>query len=203
MPWLLTRDFALRKFGQFDYQLPDVADYAVNAAFIDERALNTVTLADFKTLAHELKTKLTDQAITVAVKTLPIPVYKISGPELIQRLKSRRQQLEQIATDYYRLLARHVVVPGTDQREKFEVNRLPAGKIQVKIYQLKPNGRVGKMQYQRLFKDTETAEITLHGLRGDDIFTVTGKVNRSIKVNMVGGLGKDEISDLSGSSNQW
>ena len=197
VPWILTRDFALRKFGQFDAQLPDVADYAVNAAFIDERALNTITLTDFRTLARDLKTKLTDQAITAAVKALPVPVYKISGPALIQRLKSRRQQLEQIATDYYRLLARHVIVPGTDQREKFEVNRLPAGEIQVKIYQLKPNGRVGKMQYQRLFRDTETAEITLHGLRGDDIFTVTGKVNRSIKVNLVGGLGKDEISDLS------
>jgi hypothetical protein len=197
VPWLLTRDFALRKFGQFDDQMPDVADFTVNAAFLDERALNVVTLPEFITLARQLQAKLTDSVIIAAVKELPPPIYQLSGPELIQGLKSRRQNLVQIATDYYRLLARHVLVPGTDQREKFEITRLDNGRTQIKVYQLMPAGGTGSLLYQRIFKKPETAEITLHGLGGDDEFVVTGKVKSSIKINIVGGLGEDKIADFS------
>lgn len=197
IPWLLTRDFALRKFGHFDSQLPDVADYAVNAAFIDERALNAVTLPEFKVLARRLQMQLTDSVIEAAVKALPPSVYRQSGAALMQGLKSRRQNLERIAREYYRLLARQVVVPGTDQPEKFKVTRLKNGRVLIKVYRLSAAGVQGAVLYQRIFKDTETAEVTLHGLAGADIFVVSGKVNQSITINIVGGLGKDNIADYS------
>lgn len=197
LPWILTRDFALPKFSHFDYQVADVSGYTVNASFIDERALTSVTLPEFKALAKQLQAQLTDSAIEAAVKLLPPPIYKLTGVELINKLKSRRQSLPQVATNYYRVLASHVIIPGTDQREKFRVERLPNGRVRVTVYALTAAGAIHNRYYQRIFTDHETKEITLHGLAGADIFEVTGKVDKSIKINIVGGLGKDKIGDYS------
>jgi hypothetical protein len=197
IPWLLTRNFALRKFGHFDYQLHDVTDYSINASFLDERALNQVTLAEFKQQAQRLQASLTDQVIDAAVKQLPAAVYAVSGQELAAKLKSRRRGLLQVATNYYYLLAKKVVIPGTDSREKFAVTRLPNGRTQVKVYELTPTDSVGHLLYQRTFLQAETKDITLHGLAGDDQFVLTGKVNEGLKVNIVGGLGADYMADYS------
>ncbi|MGV3587159.1 MAG: hypothetical protein ACO1OF_09175 [Adhaeribacter sp.] len=197
LPWLLTRKFAMPKFSHFDYQVANVSGYTVNASFIDARALTGVTLPEFKALAKQLQAQLTDSVLEAAVKILPPPIYKLTGPDLINKLKSRRRNLVQVATNYYQVLARHIIIPGTDEREKFAVKRLPNGQVQVTIYQLTAAGAVRNRYYQRNFTNHETKEITLYGLAGADIFEVTGKVDQSIKINIVGGLGEDIISDYS------
>jgi len=197
VPWLLTRNFALRKFGHFDYKLNDIADYLVNASFIDERALNAVTLAEFTQLARQLQIKLTDEVIEAAVQKLPPPIYKIRGAELADKLKSRRKQLVQVATQYYKILAKQVVIVGTDEQEKFEVIRRPNGQTLVNMYQLTPGEAKGALVYQRLFNNTETQSVTLHGLAANDVFTVSGKVKAGIVVKIVGGRGEDFIADYS------
>ncbi|KAA5545741.1 hypothetical protein [Adhaeribacter rhizoryzae] len=197
LPWLLTRNFAMPKFSHFDYQVTNVKGYTINASFIDARALTSVTLPEFKALAKQLQAQLTDSVLEAAVRILPPAVYKLTGPDLVNKLKSRRQNLVAIATKYYRVLARHVIIPGTDEREKFVIKRLSNGQVQVTIYQLTSAGAVRNLYYQRLFTSHETKEITLHGLAGADIFEVTGKVEQSIKINIVGGLGEDIITDYS------
>ncbi|GEO02824.1 hypothetical protein AAE02nite_04880 [Adhaeribacter aerolatus] len=195
VPWLLTRDFALPKFGHFDYQVADVSSYTVNASFIDERALTEVTLPEFKALAQQLQVQLSDSVIETSVKLLPTSVYMLTGAELMNKLKSRRENLVQVATEYYRVLASHVIIPGTDQREKFEIKRLPNGRVLVKVYGLTDAGAIRDLYYSRIFTNRETIEITLHGLAGADIFEVRGKAEQSIKINIVGGLGEDTIAD--------
>jgi len=195
IPWLLTRNFSLRKFGQFDNHPKDAVAYTINASFLDERALNALTLNSFRKAARELKAALTDEVIDQAVKRFPLPVYRLVGAETAQTLKSRRNELLEIADAYYAILAKHVVVAGSDEKERFEVVRLSGGKTKVRIYALTDENPTGRLLYQRLFTDKQTTEITLHGLGGEDRFTVEGKVATGSTIHIVGGRGSDYIQD--------
>lgn len=197
IPWLLTRDFALRKFGNFSEYPEDATAYAINASFLDERALNQVTRTDFKRIAQQLQLKLTDEIIDQAVKSFPPPVYNIIGTETARKLKSRRNYLVQVAEAYYQLLAKKVVIAGSDEPEKFVVNRLNDQQTKVQVYQLTQTGVPGKLLYNRIFNLDDTQEITLHALAGEDAAEINGKVNTGLVVNIVGGLGPDKIIDKS------
>jgi hypothetical protein len=192
LPWLLTRDFALRKFGHFDAELENITPFTVNGGFLDERALNALHREDFLQAARALQTALTDQVIDQAVKQFPPPIYKLAGKDTADKLKQRRQQLPRAALAYYRHLARNVVVTGTDEREKFVVKRINDRQTLVQVFQ-----PVGGKCYQRFFNREETDSITLHGLAGDDEFDLSGKVAQGITIKVVGGLGADVIRDRS------
>jgi len=195
IPWLLTRNFSLRKFGQFDNHPQDAVVYTINASFLDERALNALTQHDFSKAAQELKAVLTDDVIDRAVKQFPPPVYRLVGAETARILKNRRNQLKQIADAYYQITAKHVVVAGSDERERFEITRLPAGKTQVRIFALTESNTRSRLMYQRVFTAAQTKEITVHGLGGDDVFVVQGQVATGSIIRIVGGRGADHIQD--------
>jgi len=195
LPWLLTRSFALPKFGHFRANPQEVVAYTINAAFLDERALNTLTRTDFRNAARELQTVLTDKVIEQAVNQFPPAVYRLVGSETERILKSRRTQLPALAESYYQLLAKHVVIPGSDEKEKFVVTHLPQGQTRVQVFALLEGNATSRLLYERVFSGDDTEEITLHGLGGDDSFIITGPITSSLMVNVVGGSGSDFIQD--------
>jgi len=195
LPWLLTRNYSLRKFGQFNNNPKNALAYTINASFLDERALNAQSQNNFREAARELKTALTDEAIDWAVKQFPPSVYQLVGPETARILKNRRNQLLQIADAYYAILAKQVVIAGTDEKEKFEITRLPGGKTKVRIFAQSDADTISRLYYQRVFTSAQTNEITLHGLGGEDIFTVQGQADIGSTIRIVGGTGADYIQD--------
>ena len=74
------------------------------------------------------------------------------------------------------------------------------------IYKINKEGEVKKKPvYHRIFKRAETNEIRLYGISGNDEYVVTGKVNKGIKVRLIGGPEKDSYRDeslVSGSSHK-
>jgi hypothetical protein len=197
LPWLLTREVAIPKFGHFNENLNKITPYTVNGAFLDERALNALQQQDFLQAARALQTALTDQVIDQAVRHFPAPVYKRVGRDTADKLKQRRRQLPQAALAYYRHLARNVVVAGTDEKEKFVVRRLNDRQTLVQVFLVSAADSVLGRRYQRLFNRNETDSITLHGLAGDDEFDLSGQVDHGITIKVVGGLGADVIRDRS------
>ncbi|MGV3640999.1 MAG: hypothetical protein ACO1NZ_10800 [Adhaeribacter sp.] len=197
LPWLLTRDFALPKFAHFDASLQDVQPFTVNSAFIDQRALGSLQRGDFLRAAGALQQALTDQVIDQAVGQLPPPIYQLAGRDLASVLKQRRGQLRQAAASFYRHLAQDVLVAGTDAQEKFVVRRLNDRQTLVQVFSLTDKKNLGPRFYQRVFDNSETRSITLHGLAGNDQFDLSGQVNQGIRVKIVGGRGADRIRDRS------
>ncbi len=57
--------------------------------------------------------------------------------------------------------------------------------------------KTGNATYERLFKPSETKEINLFGLQGNDLFMVTGK-RSPIKIRLIGGPGEDTFTNASG-----
>ncbi|RNI30048.1 hypothetical protein EFA69_11060 [Rufibacter immobilis] len=197
IPWLVSRRWAVRNFQHFGKDFGDYKGLNLTALTVDRTFLSSVTREQWISLANEMKATLTDAAIEEAVKKMPPEVYPISGPEIVAKLKSRRDLLPQVAEKYYVHLAEDVDIAGSDKREKFEVRRLSDDETEVVMRKINKEGKVSKVLYQRLFKNKETEEIRLYGLGGDDIFEITGNVKRSPMVRIIGGEGNDSISDQS------
>lgn len=197
LPWLLTRNFVLPKFGHFDKNLDDIIPFTINSAFIDQKALNQLQRSDFLLAARHLQQTLTDEVIDQAVRQFPPEVYKQIGSEIAFQLKQRRKQLPRAAEAFYRHLAKNVVVTGTDQKDRFVITRLNSHQTLVQVYQASAGDLTLQKAYQRFFNHNETQSITLHGLAGDDDFVLSGVVEKGITIKIVGGLGADKVRDHS------
>ncbi|GAA4007648.1 hypothetical protein GCM10022408_19560 [Hymenobacter fastidiosus] len=200
IPWVLTRRWGARKFRTFKPHYDDIGGLVQNARFIDERALSEVSGAQFQQLALDLQQRLTDDVISRALRLLPPSVYALEGARLEAALKSRRAALPAAAQTYYRLLARHVTIAGTDQAERFVVQRLSDSTTLVSVYPVTDDDekpRAGALLYRRLFRTAETQRLTLHGLDGQDVFEVSGEVAQGIRVDIFGGPDTDKLTDTS------
>ncbi|NDK57047.1 hypothetical protein [Pontibacter fetidus] len=193
IPWLFSRNWAIRKFESFDEEYNDVYALTMNSSFIDQRALAQVTRQQFDSLALEMQAALSDQVIENAVKQFPASVYKLEGEKTTHKLKSRRDQLPEAAAEFYKILAKVPLVVGSDKEEEFKVKRLNSNETEVTVTRKSDDAIV----FRRTFYTSETEEIKLYGLAGDDEFEIEGEVDKGIKVTIVGGRGEDEIKDKS------
>ncbi|WP_266204326.1 hypothetical protein [Pontibacter kalidii] len=193
IPWIFSRNWAIRKFESFDEDFEDVYALTINSQFIDQRALSKVTREQFDSLAVALQQSITDEVIAQAVRQFPEAIYELEGERTSEKLISRRNQLREAAAKFYEILAKEVLVIGTDEEDKFEVKRLNDEETEVTVRRKSDD----MVTYHRIFKRPETKLITLHGLAEDDKFEVSGEVRKSIKVKIVGGRGEDEITDKS------
>ncbi len=193
IPWIFSRNWAIRKFQSFDSDYKDLVALTINSKFIDERALSQVTRTQFDSLANEMQTAITDDVISEGVQNFPKSVYQLVGKDTKDKLISRRNKLNEAANQFYEILAKEVLVAGSDLEDIFEVNRLDDERTEVIVKREDDNN----VTYRRTFYRSETKLITLHGLADDDKFRITGKVNKGIKIKIIGGLGEDEIEDTS------
>ncbi|OKL39352.1 HipA domain-containing protein [Pontibacter flavimaris] len=193
IPWIFSRNWAIRKFESFDEDFNDVYALTINSKFIDQRALAQVTRAQFDSLAVGLQQSITDEVIAQAVRQYPEAIYELEGESTRQKLISRRNQLREAAAEFYEIMAKEVLVVGTDEEDQFEVKRLSDAETEVTLRR-KSDGLV---TFHRIFKRSETRLITLHGLAEDDEFSLTGEVKKGITIKIVGGRGEDEITDES------
>ncbi|MDJ1499049.1 metallophosphoesterase [Xanthocytophaga agilis] len=200
IPKLASRKWAMPKIQGFGYTIRDVRTLNFNARYFDRSFLTELSLPDWLQVAKDIQQRMTDEVIEKSVHQLPDSVFKIRGQEIINKLKSRREILPQEAEKFYRFLARKVDVVGSDKNEYFLVNHLNDTQIEIKVYKTNKDGDSTKALYTRTFSSPETKEISLYGLGGKDLFMISGNTNKSIKVRIIGGGGKDVIADNSRNS---
>ena len=147
--------------------------------------------------ANELKASLTDEVIESAIKSWPKEIFDLRGEEIIRKLKNRRDKLDYYAEDYFKFLSKRVAVRGSDKRELFKIERLDDENTKVTMIKISKKGRRNDVLYERTFKTSITDEIQLFGFGGDDEFEVSGDVNKSIIVRIIGGEGSDKVTDAS------
>ena len=187
----------LHHLQSFDDDIKDINAFNFTARNLDRRLANQPSLEQWINIAKDMQRALTDNIIQKAIKQLPPEVYDISGPMLIQNLKSRRDRLHAYATTYYKFLAKDVDIPGTEKKELFQVSRANNETI-VKVYKVKVEGdSTDKLVYERKFNNAETEEIRLYGMGDDDIFRLDGRGDKGIMIRIIGGDGNDVVEDKS------
>ncbi len=192
---LVKRKWALPKFQGFDYDLKDPAGFMFNARYFDRDFLSEMDAGDWKQAVDELLERMTDETIENAIGTWQKPIYDLTGEEVISKLKARRVKMDEFAMDYYYFLSENVNIRGSNKREYFRVQRLDDDTTRVRVWKSTDKDKKDKKIYDRRFLRSETKEIRLYGLKGQDEFKLEGDVKKGIKIRIIGGPGKDEIDD--------
>ena len=203
LTYLANREWAVPSIEGFQDEFQDMKSLNWPARHLDRFLLQSLSRTQWQEAAQYLQAKLTPAVIDEATEKLPAEIQSLSGKDINRKLKSRIQQLPKAIDKYYLLLARRVDVVGSNKGEVFLVNRLPGGSVRVQLFDRAKESETpdGPALFDRTFQPNETEEICLYGLDGKDVFTVTGEGGRhSVLVRVIGGDGKDHITDNSTAS---
>ncbi|SDN08992.1 BamA/TamA family outer membrane protein [Siphonobacter aquaeclarae] len=197
LPKIVSRKWIMPKFQGFGFTIRDVPGFNFNARYFDRSFLTEPGKADWLRMADSLRHRLTDERIAEAMSRFPVSAdgsgaIKQSAETIASKLRQRREDLTRYAEQQYLFLAKAVDVVGSDKEELFLVNRLPDGKTEVRMTK-----KGGKELYSRVFDPTETNEVRLYGLGGNDVFRVGGSAVRGPVIRIIGGTGMDDIRDSS------
>lgn len=170
----------------FGYKIKDVPRFNFTARHLDHHLLTGLSLDEWSMMAADIRQRLTDTVIENAVKQMPPEVYPLSGPEIIAKLKSRRDLLKQYAEQYYRFLAKEVEITGSENNELFMITAA-SNTVTLAVYKISKEGEVKKEPiYSRTFIKSETKEIRLYGIGGNDRFVVEAQQPLAVKVRLIG-----------------
>ena len=175
----------------FDSTYPGVRGLTWNSLPFDRRLLSGLAKPVFDSVASALKGKVTDSVIDVAVRALP-PEYGPVQPGIAHMLKLRRDSLTVVADRFYLLLAPYVDIHATDMSERATVTRVDDRFVQVQL-----ESSDGRLTFSRRFDRQETREVRVYLHGGNDSALVTGNVQGSIPVRIIGGDGNNHLLDSS------
>jgi hypothetical protein len=178
-------------FQTFQKDLKNLEKLNRSGRNLDEIILAELELNDWLEIADSVKTALTDEVLEEAIKKMPENIYQLTGPSILSKLKSRRDQLPQAARDYFNVLATEVLMVGTDKHELFVVNVRTPKQVQVQVYKLTKEGKRKELLFERMLYANSTKEIKLYGLGGDDKFEFNVEAKPDIKIFVKGGAGED------------
>ncbi len=183
---------AITQFENFDADMPHMQSLIFSGRYVDRRLLVSLDKSQWDAVVAVVSSKLTNEIIESAVRQLPPEYYSKRGAWLEQTLKSRRAIFKNMTDRYYELIADYVDVHLSDKPENVEVKRLDDLRVEVTARQ-----KSGEVTFRRTFLQDETCEIRLYLHGGDDRLSVTGDVESSITVRVIGGGGDDELIDES------
>jgi hypothetical protein len=179
----------LLKFGD---EISGMEGAVRNGADMDRWLLSDLGRDDFMAAARDVQSRLTDEIIDAAVKTLPPEWYALNGELLARRLKNRRDNIPDAVERYYRFLAGEVNIHATHEDEVARIRRFDDGAVEVTVA---PAEAAAEPYYRRRFDPDETrsGRIYLHG--GHDRAESEGPANGGITVQVMGGDGDDTLDD--------
>ncbi len=190
----------LKQLRKYDPKIPADKIKWVNyhSRHFDRTFMTEGSWEDWEAAATYIKENVTDEVIEAAIKKWPPNVYAIDGEETIKVLKQRRDDMLLYAKGLYSYLAQKVDILGTEKKDYFLVTRMDAEHTKVMVFDTnKEVDKIKAILYSRIFKTSETKEVSLYGMGSEDIFEITGDVENSILIRAIGGLDEDTFIDKS------
>jgi hypothetical protein len=185
--WLTRR----RRIQNFNNRVKKVRTLTNHDIRFDQFFTNEMTLGDWVRSANHLQQTITDSVMQVSLRQMPFEVVALSGNTILDKLKSRRGELDKQAARYYYAMAHKVEVNGSAGAELFEVRQQQDGQVAVNVFRIDAAGnKEGEPYYSRLFTREETKRVTLYGFGGNDRFDVAPDVKR-VKIRVRTGGRKD------------
>jgi hypothetical protein len=182
-----------RRLVAFDDAYPDIFALTRNAWDIDRRLLVGLEREQWERGVREVQRALDDETIARAVGRMPPEHVAVLGDELTAALIARRDRLPEAAEELYRVVFGVADVQGTDADEEVRVTR---GFDDLLTVTITPEGS-DTPTFQRAFLASETSEIRIYMLGGDDVAVLDGGGAESVVVRVVGGSGADRFVDAS------
>ncbi len=180
---------SVRQFQEYDHEAEDIKWLNVAGIKIDRAFIQNASKEVWLEQARFIQSGLSDQVIDAAFKKLPVELQDDTAASIVEKLKSRRDLMVDIASRYYDYLATLVVVTGTDKDDFIQVIRSDY-KTTIKVSRIK-DGEVMPPYKERIVYSDQTKEIWLYGLDDDDQIEVIGKGKRPIFTRIIGGQNND------------
>ena len=183
-----------RKLRPFTEDLDKAKWRAMNGKWNDRVFLNQVTREEMLAEARYIVQTITPEIIDEAMQAFPAEVrdYSLEREKIGDKLKNRLTQLERFAGEYYAVLAEKVTVLGTEKDDVFRVTGNADGTLHVQVFDADKEGNADEKYYDRVFLPSETKEVILYGLDGDDQFLLLGE-DTDVDVRVIGGTDKDVV----------
>jgi hypothetical protein len=167
---------------------------------VDKRILADLDKAAWDELSREVQAALTDPVLERAANSMPPEYFAKDGARLLRGLKSRRARLTEQADDFYRFINRDVDVYCTDQGEEVSAKRMPNGDLELSVSLA---GQGAEPYFRRLFRESETDEVRLYLLGGEDRVVVTGGRHGGVLLRVIGAGGRDVVDDSQGGGTRF
>jgi hypothetical protein len=190
----LTLPF-LRQLQSFSPEIQSMKWTTWSARLFDRTFINELSWEQWEEQAKYIQKNLTDEVIAKSFADWPQKAREISSPELIKNIRSRRDDLIKIAKAHYDFVSESVNVIGTEEEERFLIERLDNNRTSVTVYETGKDGKIKHQNYHRIFDGNITKSINVYGNGDSDEFIVRGDVQKGIKLRLIGGLGKDVFTD--------
>ncbi|MGB5288152.1 MAG: hypothetical protein WBN42_06645, partial [Ignavibacteriaceae bacterium] len=187
------------QLNHFGYMYPDMEDLTWNGRFIDRRALTELDKSSWDSVTAFVQNKITDNVIEEALTKLPPEIYQITATEIIEKLKSRRDNLADASNSFYNVVNKYAEVFCSDENDFAEVSRIDDRSTEVSVFKRdKGTGnKKGIPLFHKIFDNEITVEIRIQLNNGDDKAFIYGKCDEGPVVRVIGGKGKDELIDES------
>ncbi len=184
-----------KSLQNFDGEMKDIRWASWNGKYFDMNFLGEAEKEDWLREAKFIKENVTDAIIEEAFMDVPEAARNERWKSMIEKVKSRRDNIIQYAAEAYAYNSHKVDVLGTAQKDYFEIIRAESTTT-VKGFALK-KGKKKKKFFERTFENDITNEIHLYGFEEEDEFHLSGESKKGIKVRIIGGLDKDKLVDES------
>ncbi|HET8855757.1 MAG TPA: phosphoesterase, partial [Salinimicrobium sp.] len=178
------------QFGDYDEDINDIEMFNRSANSMDRSIIQTSGKEVWVEQAEFLQNAITNEVIKKAFDTLPEAIQGESTQQLIDQLKARRENLRDIALEYYEELSELAWMSGTDKDDFIDINRLGNGQTKVSISRNK-DGKRGELMKEKTFNAEETDEVWIYALDDDDQIFVNGAGSADIDIKIIGGQNND------------
>jgi len=188
----------VRQLRVYGPKINSIRYLAWSSLDFDNSFITELEWSEWEKEVEYIQKNLTDEVIDEAFKVWPETADALTGEHIRSSLKQRRDDLKTYAREFYEILSKEVDVYGTDERERFEIERLDDERTKVTVWEIsKKKGKKKDKVYERVFERSVTKEVHIFGIGDDDEFHVSGDVSKGIKIRCIGGLGKDNFVDES------
>ncbi|NMH27593.1 metallophosphoesterase [Flavobacterium silvaticum] len=180
---------AIRHMKKYKDEIKNVKWFNRSAYNLDLAVLPDATESDWAKQANYITENLSDDEIEKSFNVIPSEVRDQTIATIKSQLKSRRKDLEKYARQYYKVLLKTVMIPGSEKPDHIVVTRT-SRETKVEYYVMSKDGSEQKA-LDRTYTTKETKEIWIYGLGGEDKFEVKGRGNK-MEIRLLGGPDKDE-----------
>ncbi|WP_031529086.1 metallophosphoesterase [Dyadobacter crusticola] len=187
----------LRQLQSFTPEIKSMKWTTWSARMMDRTFLNSLSWEQWEEQVKFIQAHLTDEVIRSAFSAWPEKARETAAPAIIKSITTRRDNLMRIARSHYEFLAKSVNVIGSDEKERFVVERMDDAHTSVTVSEINKKGQLKKQTFHRVFETGLTEVVTLYGNGDEDEFLIKGDVKRGIKIRIVGGTGNDLVADSS------
>jgi hypothetical protein len=192
----LARMSGYPQLVNFGKSYPGMLGLHWNARFVDRRLLTGLERETWDSVATGLQSRLTDNVIDEAVRRLPPEYHERDGARMAAALKARRDQLPKAAGKLYELLAEEVDVRATSEADVVTARRGGDGSLELRVADRRKDGTIKEPYFSRRFLASETGDVRLYTLGGNDSVAVEG--NGGPRLRVVGGDGADVVNAADG-----